>query len=240
MMKAESELNRELKRVFGPKTIPPLKMRNRAQFDAAIAAREGDKSLWDRGYPALYSTWFFLTASVWRKWKTEKEVWLPNKCCVCLAPPAFYLPVYREARIFGLRHKKEIVLNRAPHCEQHGQRDEAQLVVIFEEMTRSAVEIGVIGINQSFLDEVTTLNKVGDEFPPWEAFPEYDSFTPAWRQGAGEYWMHDAWWPFWEQLSWTERAAYLDRWDASEDWREYLTTVYSYLHERPTETKSDE
>jgi hypothetical protein len=231
------EFDRELKRVFGPKTSRPLKTRNLAKLEAAIARREGDKSLWRIGYPSLYSIEFILTVPVWRKWKTEKEVWFPNKCCVCLAQPAIYLPVYRGVRSYGLWLKKEIVLKRAPHCEQHGQGEEAQLVVIFDEITRNAISISVIGCNQSFLDEVTELNKVGDVFPPWEAFPGSDSIT-GWRQGVGEYWMIQAWWPFWRQLSSTERAAYLDRWNASEEWRDYLINVYSYFHERSQETTS--
>src|SRR5688572_11437223 len=135
MIDPEREFDRELKRVFGPKAIPPLKARNLDQLESSIAGREGDRSLWHIGYPSLYSKGFFLTVPVWRKWKTEKEIWLPHKCCVCLAQPAFYLPVYRGARLFGLLRKKEIVLKHAPHCERHGQGEEAQLVAVFNEIT---------------------------------------------------------------------------------------------------------
>jgi hypothetical protein len=43
-----------------------------------------------------------------------------------------------------------------------------------------------------------------------------------WRQGTGEWWLGHIWWPYWKKLSRHERIEYLEKWDAPEDWREYI------------------
>lgn len=70
------------------------------------------------------------------------------------------------------------------------------------------------------------------ETPPvWIAFPE---LTPedSLNQGAGARYIDFDWLPFWMSLSAPEKEAYLDRWNASPEWREVI-------HERFDEPSFD-
>lgn len=63
--------------------------------------------------------------------------------------------------------------------------------------------------------------------PPWHIYPacmdmELGPMWGGWRQGNSEGWIKLIWYPFWNGLSREDRIAYLTKWNASEDWRDYL------------------
>lgn len=57
--------------------------------------------------------------------------------------------------------------------------------------------------------------------PPWIVFPDLRANDPA-TQGAEEAYIDLDWLPFWRTLNVEERGAYLDRWDASAEWRDVV------------------
>lgn len=60
--------------------------------------------------------------------------------------------------------------------------------------------------------------------PPWLEFPSLpaDRFHPSARQGLVEVWFDNVWNPFWSPLSKEDKAAYLDQWQAPDEWRKAL------------------
>lgn len=68
----------------------------------------------------------------------------------------------------------------------------------------------------------------GEEImPPWVAFPNTEGWWGGWRQGNGEGWLLNIWLPFWQRLSATARIEYADRWNASDDWRDYILNIWA-------------
>ncbi len=67
--------------------------------------------------------------------------------------------------------------------------------------------------------------KSGEEIePPWIFAPDTEPWSGEWRQGGGEYWLLETWFPFWQTLEAEQRDDYLKRWQPpTEEWREYLT-----------------
>lgn len=61
--------------------------------------------------------------------------------------------------------------------------------------------------------------------PPWVAIPGLRVEDPT-TQGVAENYIVLTWYPFWASLSSEERAAYLDRWPASAEWREAIIERY--------------
>ena len=58
--------------------------------------------------------------------------------------------------------------------------------------------------------------------PPWIEYPDRPPWWGGWRQGESEHWLHNAWLPFWKALSEEGRSQYIDRWQPSPEWKEYL------------------
>jgi hypothetical protein len=77
-----------------------------------------------------------------------------------------------------------------------------------------------------YLGQKKALEEGAEVDAPWSAYPISDVFGGpiwgGWRQGTSEGWIKDIWYPFWRRLSKEERLTYLDKWQAPEDWREYL------------------
>jgi hypothetical protein len=58
---------------------------------------------------------------------------------------------------------------------------------------------------------------------PWKEFPNIaNSTSSGWRQGHGEAYLMFAFWPWWEKLGAEEKAVWVDREEAPDDWRELL------------------
>jgi hypothetical protein len=65
--------------------------------------------------------------------------------------------------------------------------------------------------------------QAGEEIePPWKVAPALGPTSSAWRQGGGEAWIKEIWYPFWTGLNKEQRITYLDTWDAPDNWREYI------------------
>lgn len=64
--------------------------------------------------------------------------------------------------------------------------------------------------------------------PPWVVYPEYFPGHTFWRQ-AGQPYLAYTWEPFWNSLSSEEQSAFLDKWDAPEDWRHFYSPEYRVL-----------
>lgn len=61
--------------------------------------------------------------------------------------------------------------------------------------------------------------------PPWIAFPYLAAYDPP-TQGTEEAYIDRGWLPFWLTLDEAGQAAYLDRWQASAEWREVISERY--------------
>ena len=61
--------------------------------------------------------------------------------------------------------------------------------------------------------------------PPWTVFPEMGANDPA-KQGAEETYIDLEWLPFWQTLDTEARCDYLDRWNATSEWREVIAERY--------------
>lgn len=162
----------------------------------------------------------FLDVPSLERWRQQRELAFPGTCCVCSRPATRELPAHGPPRWLGLL-RGERLLERVPHCEAHGPWDEASLQVDVFRWTEQVVQFLLSGPNEAFLSETARLNQEGPVAPPWRAFPHYSSYTSAWRQGYGEYWLLHAWLPFWERLSEAERERYLEEWDIPEEWRDW-------------------
>lgn len=207
-------LEHQIRRVFG------LKKAARSSPEHLPSENEG--SLAYLGYPTLRQTDFFLGLQSLERWQTERSLSFPPGCCVCLQEANRYLPACSDRGWLGLRGKEHI-LERVPHCERHGDGDEARLIATVDSWGEAIRHVSLIGLNGTFLSETARLNQTGEVPPPWQAFPEYSPVSAGWRQGNGEYWMMRVWSPFWNSLPEAERALYLERWAAPAEWREWMT-----------------
>lgn len=61
--------------------------------------------------------------------------------------------------------------------------------------------------------------------PPWIVFPEMSANDPA-TQGAEEAYIDLEWLPFWQALHAEARLEYLDRWNATAEWRDVIAERY--------------
>ena len=63
--------------------------------------------------------------------------------------------------------------------------------------------------------------------PPWVAVPDLQPDDPA-TQGMAEAYVVLNWLPFWQTLAADGKAAYLDRWQASPEWRAAIALRYDW------------
>lgn len=61
--------------------------------------------------------------------------------------------------------------------------------------------------------------------PPWIALPDLSPDDPC-NQGAGEAYIVLEFLPFWSGLTAVQKAAYLDRWNATPEWRAAVAERY--------------
>lgn len=207
------KLERQLRRVFG--------LKKAAHSSPEHLSSANEDSLAYLGYPTLRQVDFFLGLQSLEHWRNERSLAFPPGCCVCLQEADRYLPSCTDKGWLGLLGKERI-LERIPHCERHGDGDEAKLIATVDSWGEAVCHVSLIGLNATFLSETAMLNQTGEVPPPWRAFPEYSPVSGGWRQGNGEYWMGRVWSPFWNGLPETERALYLERWAAPAEWRTWM------------------
>lgn len=58
--------------------------------------------------------------------------------------------------------------------------------------------------------------------PPWIAYPEVPPGDIFWRFG-GEAYMHTVFMNYWSSLQFEEKLDYLKRWNAPQEWNNFLT-----------------
>lgn len=178
------------------------------------------------GFPGLSSATIFLTSAGVELIERESAVLFPARCCVCGAPATQHLAPALPARLFG-RLRPGPLSACVPHCDVHATGRAARLLVTRGGWSRETTYVNVIGFDRDFLDETAQLNRRGDAFPPWRAFPDVAPESSAWRQGNAEHWWDRGWRPFWAALSAGERDGYLTRWSAPAEWRERLGSTGS-------------
>jgi len=82
----------------------------------------------------------------------------------------------------------------------------------------------LIGPDPDHLAAIRDRYNIGDVIPPWSLFPEYDAESGFWKQG-GEFWIADVFRPFLTGMGAEARQRYLDRWNASPPWREFVEFI---------------
>jgi len=206
-------LRRHIRRVFQLKrTRPPALEHPSPEHDGTLASL---------GYPTLQQVDFFLGPAALERWRAERTLAFPPGCCVCLKEATRALPARADAGWLGLGRREHIV-EQVPHCELHGSGDEARLIASVDVWSDRVLRVSLIGLQGAFLEETAKRHRTEEVPPPWWTFPQYSSVSSGWRQGYGEAWIGQAWYPFWRGLSEAERAKYLERWSPPEDWRELL------------------
>ena len=67
--------------------------------------------------------------------------------------------------------------------------------------------------------------EAGEEIePPWVFAPNTEPWSGEWKQGGGEYWIHEFWHPFWRNLTNEERRVYFEKWQPPENWYQQLAS----------------
>jgi hypothetical protein len=175
------------------------------RLKAGMLPQPGERSLAAAGYPELYRVTIFLTDAGLERWTSNHTLRFPPICCLCGAPAAVELETQGD---------------KVPHCAEHGS-GRAGLMIENGSLAPKAVWITLTGRHEGFLQQTVEANADGDVFPPWAVFPQYDSYSGFWKQG-GQFWITRVFDPFWKGLDELQKAAYLRKWPASPDWREWL------------------
>ena len=194
---------------------------------AAASTEASVTSMAAFGFPALHATALFLAVDAVASLESRGEIELPPVCCVCESPATQRLPTC----LFGGRVARWLRTPRpgplaacVPHCPAHADGRCARLLVRRSGWSRETIALSFVGWNDRFLSEVVALNRRGEVFPPWRAFPAISAESSGWRQGNGERWWQQAWEPFWRGLGRAGALDYLDRWHAPDEWRARLLT----------------
>lgn len=195
---------------------------------AAVASTPLDSagdvsSLAHVGFPALSATTVFLSRERLEEWEQRRVLSFPPVCCACHEPALELLPTVMVRGLLVPTLEPGPIGACVPHCVRHAQKGHALLLGRFDSWSRETTHLTLVGFSAPFLAAAHELNREGDTFPPWKAFPDMDPESSGWRQGNGEYWWHSAWAPFWEQLDDGAKRAYLGRWRAPHDWIARLT-----------------
>lgn len=192
--------------------------------EVAVSKNKHENNLAHMGYPTLYQVSFFIRSTGLPLWIDKKEIYFPQKCCICGEASSILLPNIKSKKIFFLR-QSDTLIKSVPHCAEHGLT-KCQLIVSVIKFSDKTIQISLTGTNLDFLLETKKMNKKGDVFPPWEAFPDYEVASSAWRQGIGEYWWNTEWAPFWNSLTSAVLQEYLTKTVAPLKWIEYLTSDF--------------
>lgn len=208
---------REVRLVFG---LRPMD----APSPSADASSDVDPfSLAYIGFPALSVATTFLSMETAEQWEQSHTLRFPSRCCVCMEPATTYLPTATAHGLVFPKLRPGPLAACVPHCDAHAMQGHALLLVSVERWNDAVTRVGMVGLERTFIEEAHELNRRGDAFPPWRAFPTYSPETSGWRQGTGEYWWNAAWTPFWSRLSAADKQRYIERWNAPLDWVDRLT-----------------
>lgn len=180
------------------------------------------------GFPDLFGTVIAATTSNHSE-MAKRRLALPAICCVCGEAADRTFDAYRKFRLGLWTFKRgPVLLQQVPHChracDNQGIREMAAATVIVAEYlpgTGPSV-LGIAAPSSEFLGQVYELNQRGDLLPPWILFPGVPSYSGFWRQGFGGDWWPDVFLPFWKCMPANQRKEYLGRFNAPEDWSEYL------------------
>ena len=171
-------------------------------------------------YPSVYGAMLFL--SVEMSEKAHKGVLpFPDQCCVCGQAPSCYLPLAAlSAMERSSRLLRKTPVLEVPHCLSHGSRSTAQFLLQMFPHTKGLVVVTCYGLSFSFLKALHLSCIQGEMSPPWIEFP---TTLPGLGWSQDDTWLHLAWLPFWNALSYGQRHEYLARWNAPPHWKEALT-----------------
>jgi hypothetical protein len=173
------------------------------------------------GFPGVFSTTLFLSVNGHARWSQSNTLLFPTKCCRCDQNatelrdfrPFVNLPLVRL-------QSPTVHLRGIPHCSNHAGPQPLAFAIVSEQPGRYAQAL-LVGMYRPFIQDCLALNRRdGEPPPPWVAFPKSHPFG-GFNQGTNEYWMRDAWGPFWSALSAEEREDYLTRHDAPPAWRDW-------------------
>jgi hypothetical protein len=179
------------------------------RLKAGILPQPGDRSLAALGYPELFRVTLFLTDIGLDAWDQNQSLRFPPTCCVCNEPAA------ATASLPGTDGGTDI-----PHCVAHNTGT-PRLILSTGSLAPKAVWITLTGQNEAFLLKTLEANATGDAFPPWVVFPDQDSYSGFWKQ-SGQFWLTQVFRPFWATLPENSKTTYLQKWQAPEDWLEWL------------------
>jgi hypothetical protein len=198
---------RDVRLVFGLRPVDAVA----PNIDAPSVSDLDVSSLAHLGFPGLSVAVTFLSKETTELWNESRTLRFAGACCVCREPATRYLPTVEAHGLLFPKLRPGALATCVPHCDAHATQDHALLLVSVDRWNEAATHVAIVGLNRAFIEEARDLNRQGDPFPPWRAFPDYSPETSGWRQGTGEYWWHSAWRPFWSKLTSAERQEYLRR-----------------------------
>ena len=147
---------------------------------------------------------------------------MPRACAECGKQPIVSAVRIREwVEHFAFRHILHRVGAYAGLCAEHSRcRPRFRFCISAHDKMRYS-HCTAYCRQRDFLQQLLDLNTRGEMYPPWLVFPERDPHL-GWNQGTADHWRMFGWDPFWGALPADERESYLHRWDAPEDWAEFL------------------
>lgn len=169
------------------------------------------------GFPSLFVASVYLDDSAGRELEGSTLVAMPTGCCICRRPAV------GERTISGNWLKpdggRRTVHASVPVCDRHSVDTALPMIALAERIPRTYL-LTAVGNSAAFLTDWAKFIGSGDFTPPWRIFADQPPEWGGWRQGNGEYWLHNVWLPFWSDLPQAERQRYLAAWDAPREWRE--------------------
>lgn len=204
----------EMKKVFGRAGEIALEGRSMKWLSTPVV------ELVELGYPGVYQGVIFLTAAGRARWISTRQLLFDDRCCVCGVPTERRVD-YRPLLLFARLRWRQPIISGIPNCELH-KCQSVGIVARVHDAGQRYISVVLRSRNQSFVDETRARSvKDGDYEPPWVVFPKRRP-DMSWNQGTDAFWMRSAWEPFWSDKPIAERAAYLGRWNAPQEWREAL------------------
>lgn len=164
----------------------------------------------------------FFTLPVLQHWKEHGTILLPGCCCRCLQPAELWRDCVRRERF------RSWCLRAVPYCQLHGANGEPDGMSIrsYLQLQNETIGLSLTVENPEFAIRVFELNHKGDAPVPWvvcagKCLPSKDWLGV----DCSAMWFCYFWLVFWDKLSAEGKATYLDRYQAPESWREFLSQI---------------